>query len=359
MPCIMNQYLNTQTFSLTPDSSPSALESTLARLLVAGNIMDSRLYAYCNRLQDRFNQFCTTCPVPQWQHGLILNPEIRRQTEVYLPLAEIQSAFRYLLLRSFHYRPFLPAIPLFSAVSWVDALEQIHSPRFSLNPAPILAEIAADQPLRAKFLASFFMPKRYGGGYDRYPLQKKFLQEWLSARSKGEISLLDAACGSGEGVYELAAMVAGAGFNPGSTIVHGCTVEPLELAAAAHGWFPQDSERELSATRMIKEVVERGGSGGIEFFRDDICCLADSPLQYDVVVCNGLLGGPLLHEHNALETAVKGLAQRVKKGGIILTADRFHAGWRRIIPLVELNLLFAKHGISLIDPPEGISGIKT
>ena len=206
----MNQYLNVQTFLLTPDSSPSALESTLASLLVPGNIMDSRLNAYCNRLQNRFNQFCTTCPVPQWQNGLILTPEMRRQTEVYLPLAEIQSAFRYLLLRSFRYKPFLPAVPLFSVFSWVDALERIHAPGFSLNPALILAEIATDQPLRTKFLAALFIPKRYGGGLDRYPLQKKFLQEWLSERSKREIAALDAACGSGEGVYGLAAMIAAA-----------------------------------------------------------------------------------------------------------------------------------------------------
>jgi chemotaxis methyl-accepting protein methylase len=355
----MNQYLDAQTFPLTPDSSPSAVETTLARLLVPGDIMDRRLHAYCNRLQDRFHQFCTTCPAPPWQHGLILTPEIRHQTEVYLPLAEIQSAFRYLLRRAFRYKPFLPAVPLFSALSWVDALERIHAPGVSSNPAQILAEIAADQTLRADFLAALFIPKRYGGGFDRYPLQKRFLQEWLSGRSTQEISVLDAACGSGEGVYELAALVAEVGFLPGSTVVHGCTVEPLELAAAAHGWFPHDSVRELSVKRMIAGALQRGRCGSIEFFREDICAPADGAVRYDVVVCNGLLGGPLLHEQSALDAAVKGLALRLKKGGILLAADRFHAGWRRVIPLNELKLLFVRHGVRLISSPEGISGIRT
>jgi SAM-dependent methyltransferase len=359
MPRIMNQYLDTQIFSLTPDASLAALESTLARLLVPGSMLDPRLNAYCNRLQDRFQLFCTTCPAPQWHNGLIITPEIRCQTEIYLPLAEIQAAFRYLLRRTCRYSPFLPAVPIFSALSWADALERINSPLSSFNPARILAEIAADQLLRTKFLAPLFIPKRYGGGLDRYPLQKKFLAEWLSRRSAREIAVLDAACGSGEGVYELAAMVAAAGFYPGSTVVHGCTVEPLELAAAAHGWFPHDSARELALKRMIAETLQRGGVGTISFFREDICRKSENSILYDVVVCNGLLAGPLLHENSALEAAVAGLAQRVKKGGILLAADRFHDGWRRVIPHSELKRLFAKHGIRCIDLTEGVGGIKT
>jgi len=359
MPFIMNQSLDAQFFSLTPDSNPAALERTLARLLVPGNIIDSRLNAYCRRLQARFMLYRSTCPVPQWHKGLLITPEIRGQTEIYLPLAEIQTAFRYLLLRSCRYRPFLPAVPIFTALSWADALERIHVPGLSFNPARILAEVAADQSQRSRFLAALFIPKRYGGGFDRYPRQKRFLQEWLAESGKREISVLDAACGSGEGVYELAAMVAAAGFHPDSTVVHGCTVEPLELAAAAHGWFPQDSEREVTVKRMIAAAVKRRGPGGIAFFREDICRPNENSARYDVVTCNGLLGGPLLQERLSLETAVKGLAQRVKAKGIILAADRFHAGWRRVIPLTELKLLFEKHGIRLIDLPEGIGGIRT
>ena len=69
--------------------------------------------------------------------------------------------------------------------------------------------------MRTKLLAALFVPRRYGGGFNRYPLQKKFLQEWLAERSLREIAILDAACGSGEGVYALAALAADAGFHPG------------------------------------------------------------------------------------------------------------------------------------------------
>jgi len=355
----MNQYLDAQIFQINPDPGPTALESTLTSLLVPGSIWDLRLEVYCKRLQERFRCYSSTCPVSPWHKGLVLTREIRCQTEIYLPLMEIQAAFRYLLLRSCRYNPFLPAVPIFTALSWADALERMSLPVNSVNPVRIIAEVAVDQVLRREFLAALFVPRRYGGVQDRYPLQKKYLEEWLSVRDKREVALLDAACGSGEGVYELAAMVAAAGFHPDATVVHGCTVEPLELAAAAHGWFPQDSERELSARRVIEAVLERGESGSISFFREDICRPAESLIQYDVVVCNGLLGGPLLCEKKALEAAVKGLVRRVKKGGILLAADRFHSGWRRVIPLTELKCIFEKQGILLLDLPEGVGGIRT
>jgi len=359
MPSIMNQYPAAKILSLTPDLTTSALESTLANLLVSGDILDCRLNAYCNSLQDRFKQFCSTCPAPQWHRGLLITPEIRCQAELYLPLVEIQSAFRYLLHRSCRYKPFLPAVPLFSALSWIDALERIQAPGFSFNPARTIGAVAGDQDLRKRFLAALFIPQRYGGGFNRYPQQKQFLHEWLSVKAREELAVLDAACGSGEGVYELAEMAAATGYHSEATAVHGCTVEPLELAAAAHGWFPHDSARERALKGMIAGAARQEWSGAIEFFREDICRPAENPVLYDVVICNGLLGGPLLHEFNALEAAVKGLAQRVKKEGILLAADRFHAGWRRVIPSAELKLLFAKHGLRLINLPEGIGGIRT
>jgi hypothetical protein len=85
----------------------------------------------------------------------------------------------------------------------------------------------------------------------------------------------------------------------------------------------------------------------------------DNAVRYDVVVCNGLLGGPLLHEQSALDAAVGWLALRLKKGGILLAADRFHAGWRRVIPLAELKSLFVRHGIRCLELPEGVGGIRT
>lgn len=353
----MNQYHDLHDFHLYPDASRTALETTLARLLVPGDLTDSRLKAHCRRLQERFDLFSSTCPAPRWHQGLIITPEIRCQTEIYLPVAEIQRAFRYLLLRSCRYSPFLAAAPIFSALSWADAVERIRPHPFTFNPARLIATITTDQDLRRRFLASLFVPKRYGGGLDRYPLQKMFLKNWLIKRATLKLSLLDAACGSGEGLYEIAQFALQSGME--SLTLHGCTVEPLELAAAAHGWFPHDLQRGASHRKMIEKVSGHRWQGAVEFFREDICREADSKILYDVVICNGLLGGPLLHEKSALEAAVSGLAQRIKKGGIILAADRFHGGWRRVTPLAGIQRLFEKQGMRPIDLPEGIGAIRS
>lgn len=359
MPAIMNQDPDELARPLSPDSRPAALEATLSRLLVPGDLMDSRLAAYCRRLQEDFVRFSAGCPAPQWSRGLIITPEIRCQSEIYLPLLRIRPAFRYLFHRSCRYQPFLPAVLLFAAASWFDALEQTAAAGFNCNPAVTLARLAADQLLRRETLAALFVPRRYGGSFDRYPHQKQFIHEWFAAQAGGELAILDAACGSGEGVYELAEIAVATGANRALTALHGCTVEPLELAAAAHGWFPHEPERQQAVKGMIAAVSRRAGSGVIKFFREDICNAAGNSGRYDLVVCNGLLGGPLLHAADPLDAAIKGLVKRLKKKGILLAADRFHNGWRKKVPLAELQGLFTKHGLRLIDLPEGIGGIRT
>lgn len=353
MPFNMNQQLDMQRFCLAPDSRDSARDVTLSRLLVPGDIMDSCLDDRCRRLQELFDNFVSTCPAPEWQAGLVITSETRCQTEKYLPLADIQSAFRCLLERAFHYQPFLRSAPIFYSLSWIDALERILPFRLELNPAGVIYRAAREQTFRFELLAALFTPVRYGGSHNRYPLQKGFLLQWLSGHCCTQVRLLDAACGTGEGVYEYAEMACDNGIEAS---IHGCTVEPLELAAAAHGWFPTDSEKSAATKMLIKRF---SGISRIEFFRDDICSHSVSSETYDIVVCNGLLGGPLLHSIAGLDAAVGWLAKKVKKEGLILAANRFHDGWQRIIPSSYLEMLLAAKGFRVISVPEGVGAIRT
>ncbi|NVN98544.1 MAG: class I SAM-dependent methyltransferase [Geobacteraceae bacterium] len=349
----MNQPFDLQNFSLSPDSGALALEATLAQLLVPGNIMDAQLEGVCRRLQQRFDIYCSTSPSPLWHRGGIITTEARCQSEIYLPITEIQAAFRSLLLRSCRYHPFYPAAPLFSSPSWIDALERILPFSLELNPASIILRGARDERFRRELLYALFVPLRFGGSHNRYPGQKGFLGDWLS-RHRGEKRLsLDAGCGTGEGVYEIAEMAAESGVD---AEIHGCTIEPLELAAAAHGWFPGDCEREIEAEGLIAKL---NCGSRIRFFRDDICNLSDRGDRYDVVICNGLLGGPLLHKKSALEAAVSKLGRVIKKEGMILAADRFHDGWHKIIPASMLENILKTHGFRVIAVPEGVGAIRT
>lgn len=357
----MNQYPRSETFFLKPDLSSAATEATVARLLVPGNIMDRVLDRYCCRLGERFRVFRSTCPVSEWGPGLIVTPEIRNVSETYLPIREILAGFRYLIHKSTCYEPFLPAFKLFSSLSWPDALGTISHFLNSTNPAKFLGELADDEKARRIFIASSLVPSRYGGEFGRYPLQTGFLKGWLENRRKlglAEIKVLDAACGSGEQSYELAELLVDSGWEPKRCTVTGETVEPLELAAAAHGWFPHDSAREIRFRNRVAPVLAKGGGNMISFVRRDIRNRLDNGKCYDLVICNGLLGGPLLHEGGMIRDVVRGLASRVEKGGILLAADRFHGGWRKSVPLETIRAELESAGFANVEAGEGVAAVR-
>jgi len=361
MPDRMNQYPDSETFSLKPDLSPAALEATVSRILVPGNIMDRILERYCCRLQERFRGYCSTCPAPEWGRGLILTPEIRSQTEIYLPIGEIQAAFRYLLGRSTRYKPFLPAFSLFSALSWPDALGRFNDPPDSSNPADVIRELAEDENSRRIFIASSLVPCRYGGEFGRYPLQAGFLKEWLGNRLQhglAGVEVLDAACGSGEQSYELAELLLDAGWELERCTVIGETVEPLELAAAAHGWFPHDRAREASFRRRVESILAKGSGSMISFVSRDIRSRVETGRCFDVVICNGFIGGPLLNDKRVVRVALRYLAERVEKGGIFLAADRFHAGWRKAVPVGMIKAELESAGFAIVDAGEGVAAVR-
>jgi chemotaxis methyl-accepting protein methylase len=361
MPDRMNQYPDSETFSLKPDLRPFALEANLSRIFVPGTIMDRTLERYCCLLQERFRVYCSTCPAPEWGQGLIVTPEIRSQTEIYLPVSEIQSAFRYLLCRSIRYEPFLPAFMLFSTCSWPDALGRFCRPPSSSNPAEFIRLLARDEDSRRVFLASTLVPSRYGGEFGRYPLQMNFLKEWLCNRRRqgfAGVEILDAACGSGEQSYEVAEQLLDIGWDSEHCTVVGETVEPLELAAAAHGWFPHDRARETAFRRRVEGILTRGGGSMLSFVSRDLRSRAESGKQYDVVICNGLIGGPLLNDTAMVLEVIRRLAERVGKGGLFLAADRFHAGWRKSVPIGSIRAAVEAAGFAIVDGGEGVAAVR-
>lgn len=357
MPGAMNQYPDAEQFSFKPDLSAEALATSLAGLLVPGVIRDRQLERHCCRLDERFRIYASTCPVPEWAPGLLITAEIRRQHELYLPLEEIGAAFAALCRLACRYPPLFAATVIAEAQSWPDALARMHL-SLSVNPARLLRMLAECETLRFAFLAAIFIPRSFGGSFNRYPQQAEFLNRWLAAereRLQGRVAILDAACGCGEGTYEAAAAVYELGYAVSLSTIEGSTLEPLELVAAAHGWFPADAAR----GRIFRERVQRllaGGAGEmIHFNREDLRSPRQSPAGYDVIICNGLLGGPLLHEAKALAEVAALLTARLKPGGILLAADHFHEGWKQKNPPATLAGLLTGSGLQIVDAGEGLA----
>ena len=177
--------------------------------------------------------------------------------------------------------------------------------------------------------------------------------------TQGRVSCLDAACGTGEGTYDLALLLLEAGCAPEKIEVHGVTIAPLEVFTAAHGYFPHDPVREMAFRSRIGRLFDEGVASSMVFKREDLtdkdCHEAE---KYRIVLCNGLLGGPFLNDREEVTRAVAGLCARVMPGGILLATDRFHPGWKRVMPDDVIRAIVAGNGLKLLSIGEGIAGVK-
>ena len=283
---------------------------------------------------------------------------MRGVTEALFPISRVRRAFELLLREGCRFPPLLSGSYLYSCASWLDLLQRFRPQPAQADPAHLLRELARDPGKRVAFLFALLLPHHFGGSFDRYPAQSRWLGAWLRSRAgrlRGRIRALDSACGSGEGTYGLAELIAGAGFGGKGCVVHGSTLEPIELFAAAHAFFPHDPDRARDYRGRVAPLLEKADAVGMEFYLDEVGTVRKGE-GYHLILCNGLLGGPLLHEPGELSRAVGALASRLLPGGVLLAADRFHAGWRLRVPAEKLRALMRAHGLVPLEVPEGVAG---
>ncbi len=344
----------------TPSVDAAEVDRRLACLLVGGEIFDSDLLRRLEKLEERFRVYAVTCPLGLWAPGLALLPELGRMTELYLPMAEIKRAFHRLCTLAFRIPP-VSADP-FRSANWIDCLAMLNPEFRSANPGALFRLLAADEALRRRFFFAVFLPGRHGGNFNRYPEQTAFVRSWLTRnrlRLGSTVRCLDAACGTGEGTFDLALLLAEEGMSPECTEVHGSTVEPLELFAAAHAFFPNDMERQQAYRRRIQPLIASGTVERIRFRQEDLSRSEPGEVGvYDVILCNGLLGGPSLHDRGEIAHIVRRLVGRMRPGGVLLSADRFHEGWKKYVSSEELGAIFQVSGLTLLSVGDGVGGMK-
>ncbi|MBW4054118.1 MAG: chemotaxis protein CheR [Proteobacteria bacterium] len=344
-------------YSLTPSLDTGDALSTLDTLLAA-DIAPDHFHGAIQRLQRRFASYADTNPAPFIAPGLVITPEIRRQSEMYLPIAEITKIFNRLYCATLDYPPILSSSPFHNALSWADTFVGLPPQmQFSINPSTLLERLLNDRNLLTEFLFASFLPHRFYGGFRRYIGQAVCIRKWLLERKKAGVRCLDAACGTGEDSYGLATLLLERGFDREEMQIESWTIDPLEVWAGAHCSFPHDRQREARFREETAALFERGYEARICFRCVD---LTNPPAAapFDLILCNGLLGGPLLHEAQLVKNIVSTLAGMLAPGGIILAADSFHAGWKRRYPQHLLRIAFEANGLRTFSAGEGIGGVK-
>jgi chemotaxis methyl-accepting protein methylase len=342
-----------------PTLEPEEIETGLAKILTRGPIADQDLTSRISRLNERFRVYAACSPHAAWAPGLVLTKEMRNESEVYLPMNEIRRAFDRLFAIALKYEPFKPASAVHSAISWLDVLNRLQQFVSGANPGSMLERLMSDGNYRTEFLFSLFLPKNFGSGLARYPVQSLYLLNWLRKTGPtGLIRCLDAACGSGEGTFELALMLHNEGFRSESIEINGTTIEPLELFAAAHAMFPHNQIRQDRYRRRFRQIFTGPLKERILFRREDLGFSDEKPGEYSIILCNGLLGGPLLSDRTAVEKVVAGLCSRLRPGGILLAADRFHGGWKKRASGDIVGDMLSRCGLLTLPVGEGVCGVK-
>ncbi|MDD2850281.1 MAG: chemotaxis protein CheR [Desulfuromonadaceae bacterium] len=316
------------------------------------------------RLYYLFDIYARTCPVPIPAQGLHITTEIRAQCERYLPISDIAATFNHLFHRALTYPPILSSTPFYCALSWADAFAILPKKfQFSANPARLLESLLIDSDMLTRFLFASFLPNRFYGGIGRYPEQQGFIRKWLARRNDKHLSCLDSACGSGEETYSLMLLIKEQGVAPVQILVEGWTLEPLEVWAATHRRFPHDVRREERLRTATATLISEGYSDRVTFSCQDITQLhlgkSDRQAEFNLILCNGLLGGPIMRDQDDLERSVANLARMLAPGGILLAADHFHGGWKRQYPQSFLRALFEQYGLKPFVAGEGIGGLKS
>jgi len=354
-------------FSFSPSLDSRAAAANLAKILSPG-IQPHVFRNDIRRLRSMFNAYRNACPPPWFACNLAITPETHYQSELWLPLTLIKPVFERFYRTALTYPPVLSSTPLNSSASWAGVVAAL--PSFfdcSADPSTLLEQLLSDDDLRLQFLCWSFMPRRfYGNGSDRYPAQAECIRNWLALRQQKESQLrcLDAACGDGAATYGLVRLLLQQGWQPERFAVEGWTLDPLEVWAAAHARFPHDPTRQLEFRASISSLFSGGAQQRIIFRAMDVedshsnQIFTTNRTDFDLIVCNGLLGGPIINQPHRIGTIVRNLADLLRPDGLLLAADHFHGGWKKSTTGEALGKVFRSCGLKVIEAGEGLGGIK-
>jgi len=344
----------------TPSRDPGDAGRTLATLIRPH--LDPLPFANrIRRLQRMFFACKAICPPPWASRNLQTTPEINYQSEHCLPLDQLRPHFYCLYRQSLTYPPVLSSTPFAQGTSWAAIVAVF--PAFLEqcgNPAVLLEQLVDDDDLRMKFLFWSFMPGRfYGSGSDRYPGQAATIADWIQQRRCRDKRLrcLDAASGDGANTYGVARLLVEQGWLPDRFAIEGWTLEPLEAWTAAQGLFPHDPARGMAFREETRACFEQGFDTAVRFCCRDILN-APKAAPFDLILCNGLLGGPIIHDRRTMDAVVRNLAKLLAPGGMLLAADRFHGGWKQNCPQQGLRALCELNGLMTIAAAEGVAALK-
>ena len=334
---------------LTPSLSAEQAQASL-NCIYNAHIANSRFSSDIRKLQRMFSSFAASAPPPWPARGLKITPEINYQSQLWLPMEQIKPIFYKLYRNTLLYPPVYGSTPFSKAASWASLLDTL--PDFlngHTNPVTLLSLLLDDDKLRKRFIFWSFMPSRFYGNFSaRYPQQWKIIGQLAPQLREefGRIDCLDAACGDGEGTYGLARTLLehmqGKDFS-----IEGWTLDPLEVWSAAYAIFPHSVEKERLFRAWIKPVYQHKAAQQMRFRQANLLTTEQCNARFHLIICNGLLGGPIINEMRQIEQVAARLASLLLPGGYLIIDDNFHGGWEKKIPAEMIRHIFEERRLKV------------
>lgn len=315
------------------------------------------------RLHKDFTRYAALSTEPLPAPGLSVTREIRLQSEFHLPVRTVQAAAFRIYAAILTTRPVFSSTPFHNPQSWADCFASLPQwLQISPNPGIFFSTILNDRVLLERFVFYSFIPPRFNGsGFNRYPLQSCWLLQKLSClreAGKSHLKVLDAASGTGEGTWEIASVIAQAGFNSENSEIYGWTVDPLEVWAAKTRCFYDAPDRHLGYENFVRPLIECSTTTVPAFACVDLLKHDAKDEIFDLIICNGLIGGPIINVRYQLEQLIYNFSAMLAPGGILLTANCFHGGWKKMFPEEFIAGLFEKQGLATERAGEGLAAEK-
>lgn len=352
-----------KSYSFTPSADLTVTEATLSQL-IRPRLNEGDFVSDITRLQQLHERYCNHCPPPWAASRLKITSKAIIQSEQWLPLAFISSCFYRFFCKALTFPPFFLNTIFSSELSWFEIVATFPAwlEKYA-NPAKLLKNLIIDHPFRIKFIFWSFMPKRYYGySSNRYPLQMNIAKQWLeNTLPKTEtICCLDSVCGDGACVYAFADMALKLGYSKDEFKIEGWSLDPLEVWAAVHRRFYHDAKKEERYSSETNDIFISGAETSILFKNYDLLNSAQETIteNYHIILCNGLLGGPIINQTNEIHIIISNLIKHLHPHGILLAANHFHDGWEKSCPETKLIDIFSNFGLETSKMGEGIGGIK-
>ena len=247
---------------------------------------------------------------------MALTNEIRSNYERYFPVTEFFGELRTV------FNSILPD------ASWIPLVLKNRACRslpdfWKQLPAHLAGKVTWEHGELLPLACALASPRKNGCHAGRYPEQLAYLREWVTTKKRVSIDTIDYACSTGQGTYDVAGLLDHY-VEHGRAI--GVTREPLEAWMARNRCLPHLEG--CDGPLLQYSFPPPSQKLQVSFVAGDIreSCIRG---MVDLIVCNGLIGGPNQDNDTQFVTLWRMVESQLKPGGILMVGNRFHDGFKQ------------------------------